>query len=102
LLGVDADKYDVLAKECGSFYVSLSLLQRDVNVKWECLVVYGPAHHDASEMFLRDLDTKLCRTDLPILLAGDFNLIRSPADKNNDNIDVPLMSLFNDLLLTTN
>jgi hypothetical protein len=97
-LGVDADRYEVLAKELGGFYVSMTLLQKDINARWECLVVYGPAQHRESELFLRDVDVKLCQACCPIMIAGDFNLIRSTEDKNNANIDIGLMSPFNDFI----
>jgi hypothetical protein len=38
-LGVDSDRYEVLAKELGGFYVSMTLLQKYINARWECLVV---------------------------------------------------------------
>jgi exonuclease III len=98
LLGVDSDRYEVLAKELGGFFVSMTLLQKDINASWECLVVYGPVQHRESQLFLRDLDAKLCWVCCPIMIVGDFNLIRSTEDKNNTNIDIGLMNLFNDFI----
>jgi hypothetical protein len=76
----------------------MRLLQNNINTQWECFIVYGHAHHDESANFLRDLDVKICRTNVPFLIGGDFNLIRAMGDKNNDNIDVGLMTLFNDFI----
>src|SRR3954465_14304384 len=36
--------------------------------------------------------------NIPIVLGGDFNLIRSGADKNNRNIDWPRVTLFNNTI----
>jgi hypothetical protein len=35
------------------------------------------------------------RATLPLLLGGDFNLIRFVEDKNNNNLDQTLMDKFN-------
>jgi exonuclease III len=52
--------------------------------KWEVVVVYGHAHHDKSEAFL-ELSNKCQRTRVPIVIGGDFNLIRCAEDNNNDH-----------------
>ena len=36
------------------------------------------------------------RCPTPVVVAGDFNLIRSPDDKSSDNVDLPRMRMFND------
>ena len=59
-------------------------------------MVYGPADHSFSEDFLHDLDAKLRITNLPMMIAWDFNLIRSVGDKNNNLLDFSLMGFFND------
>ena len=98
LLRVDSEQFEVLCKESGSFYVSLTLKQVKNGKVWECIVVYGPADHTFSEDFLRDLDAKLCRTAIPVMIVGDFNLIHSARDKNNDRLDFNLMGFFNDFI----
>jgi endonuclease/exonuclease/phosphatase family metal-dependent hydrolase len=46
------------------------------------LIVYGAAQEDEKEDFLRDLG-EICREqDLPMLVVGDFNLLRDSTDKN--------------------
>lgn len=46
--------------------------------------------------FLAELHLKISNSLLPVVVGGDFNLIRSPDEKNNDQINFPGMQLFND------
>lgn len=57
--------------------------------------VYGPAVHADTQHFLDSLQAILERTLGAWVVAGDFNLIRGEADKNNSNINHALCSLFN-------
>jgi hypothetical protein len=59
------------------------------------VTVYGLAQHSLSAEFISELSRKCLRSTLPILLGGDFNLIRFAEDKNNSNIDQSLMDRFN-------
>ena len=60
--------------------------------------MYGPAHHDISPDFILEMSEKLLLTDKPVLIGGDFNLIRWPREKNNDNLHVGLMDMFNSFI----
>jgi hypothetical protein len=53
----------------------------------EFVGVYDHADHTRSPVFLQELEEVTSRTQYPVLVAGDFNLIRGIADKNNRNID---------------
>jgi endonuclease/exonuclease/phosphatase family metal-dependent hydrolase len=63
---------------------------------FEFIGVYGPADHARSRNFLEELEVKVSSTQYPVVVAGDFNLIRGSADKNNRNIDWTRVRLFND------
>jgi hypothetical protein len=58
--------------------------------------IYGPADHGRSRAFLEEVSTKVARTNTPLLMGGDFNLIRAACDKNNDHLNWRLMDLFNE------
>jgi hypothetical protein len=48
-----------------------------------------------SREFLVELAKKYDRTSVPIVMGGDFNLIRGRGDKNKQNINWGLVDLFN-------
>jgi hypothetical protein len=66
--------------------------------KFEIIGVYGPADHARSELFLQELEAKVNSCQHPVVVGGDFNLIRGPEDKSNDNINWPRVHLFNDCI----
>ena len=49
------------------------------------MVVYGPADHSLSPFFLDEISNKVESYTLPLLIGGDFNLLRYPTDKNTNN-----------------
>jgi hypothetical protein len=59
------------------------------------IIVYGPAHHDQSANFISELSRKCMFVTLPLVIGGDFNLIRTSCDKNNSNVNPVLMNMFN-------
>ncbi|XP_073362962.1 uncharacterized protein [Aegilops tauschii subsp. strangulata] len=68
---------------------------------WVIVSVYGPADHARSAYFLGEITTLVGAkraANLPVVVGGDFNLIRSGADKNNGNIDWARVSLFNNAI----
>jgi hypothetical protein len=60
--------------------------------------VYDPADHARSSKFLVDLEAKVQRSAFPVVVLGDFNLIRGAQDKNNSNINWSLVNAFNDTI----
>ena len=54
--------------------------------------------HRRSPTFLAELQWKVTASLLHVVVGGDFNLIRSPDEKNNDRINLPRMQLFNDCI----
>lgn len=48
--------------------------------------------------FLEELQDKCVNLGLPVVFAGDFNLIRKVEDKSSDCINFSLMNQFNDFI----
>ncbi|KAI4983888.1 hypothetical protein ZWY2020_025754 [Hordeum vulgare] len=96
LLGVKDTTFEVEYKDQGEFFLSMEVWERDVNFKWEVIVVYGMADHTRSQAFLDELHQKIEAETLPIIIAADFNLLWFPLDKNNAWVDIPSMQYFND------
>ncbi|KAI4980854.1 hypothetical protein ZWY2020_021339 [Hordeum vulgare] len=76
LLGVRADAFSVEDMAQGEFFVSMAITDRRVHLSWEVSIVYGPADHGRSAEFLAELENKVERCTTPVVVAGDFNLIR--------------------------
>jgi hypothetical protein len=98
LLGIRDDSFEVGAIRQGNFFLSASLFHRETKFKFEFIGVYGPADHTRSHQFLADLESKVAACQLPFAVLGDFNLIRGAQDKNNSNINWPLVNAFNDTI----
>jgi hypothetical protein len=95
LMGVNEDRSEVEEIDMVEYFMSMVLRNRLTNLRWELITVYGPAQHSQSTDFIVELFRKCMRVSLPVVLGGNFNLIRFASDKNNDNINQPLMDKFN-------
>ena len=62
------------------------------------VVVYGAAQTDRKPDFLAEL-VRICENEeLPMLVGGDFNIIRRQEEKNNDNFDARWPFIFNAII----
>jgi hypothetical protein len=62
------------------------------------IAVYGAAQENEKEVFLSEL-VRMCGTESePLLLGGDFNIIRGPDEKNNNRFNERWPSLFNAII----
>jgi hypothetical protein len=87
LMGVHEDTFEVLAWKEGRFFIQADVLQLDSSCRWSFICVYGPADHRRSPDFLAEFTATIHACTLPVVVGGDFNLIRGSEDKNNDNIN---------------
>ncbi|XP_073361240.1 uncharacterized protein [Aegilops tauschii subsp. strangulata] len=98
LLGVKDATFEVGSMDRGGFFVSMEIFERALNFKWEVIAVFGRADHRRSEAFLAELRRKVAAAQLQVVVGGDFNLIRSEEDKNNNLVNFPRMQMFNDCI----
>jgi exonuclease III len=98
LLGVNEDSFEVIEWNSGVFFISVAVLQLDTNKTWTFFLVYGRADHRRTPDFLAELSAAIMACPHPLVVGGDFNLIRGPLDKNNDNINWPRVHRFNDFI----
>jgi len=62
------------------------LRHKEVDFKFNLISVYGPTQLDLKMQFLSEL-VRVCSKDtLPIVIGGDFNIIRSPDEKTMKTI----------------
>jgi hypothetical protein len=60
--------------------------------------VYGLAQHDLLGDFIMELSEFCDDVSVPMVLGGDFNLIRDDKDMNKGQGDPKLMDLFNNFI----
>jgi len=71
------------------------LRHKEDDFKFNLIAVYGPAQADRKSNFLSEL-VRVCSKDtLPMVIGGDFNIIRRPYEKNIDNFNDRWPFLFN-------
>jgi hypothetical protein len=95
LLGIDLDVFDIGAIDEGEYYVKFHLCNKDNYFKWALVAIYGPAQTHLKEQFLAELVHMTSHERLPILMGGDFNILRHAHEKNKDNFEHRWPFLFN-------
>jgi hypothetical protein len=83
LLGIIDECFEVVFWRKGSFFISADILQCNNNLKWRFMLVYGPTDHVRTPEFLGELEQEVSKCQLPIVVGGDFNLVRRAEDKSN-------------------
>lgn len=63
---------------------------------WHLVVIYGTAYNEYKVEFIAELHDILEDSSYPILLYGDFNLVRSADDKSTGVVNSHYTFLFND------
>ena len=86
----------------GDFSVKFRVRSKLDGFLWSLVAVYGAAQPEFKPDFLVDL-VRICGDEnLPILLGGDFNIIRRREEKNNDNFDGRWSMMFNMIIESLN
>jgi exonuclease III len=92
----DANLFVCSASTSSRHLLSLDLSLTVVNSSFRFTNVYAPCDRSAKADFLIDLASHDPGDSRPWIIAGDFNLTRDPADRNNDNFSAAEASMFND------
>jgi hypothetical protein len=95
LLGVDLQIFYIGAIDEGDHYIKFYLCNKSDDFKWALVVVYGPAQPERKENFLAELVHMCSHEILPLLMGGDYNILRHPFEKNNDRYNNRWPFLFN-------
>lgn len=86
--------------ETGDFCVKMYVKTKADGFKWILVGVYGAAQDALKPDFLAEL-VRICDSDnLPMLVEGDFNIIRRQEDKNNNNFNARWPFIFNAIIET--
>jgi hypothetical protein len=98
LVGVNVENFDIADISQGDFYIKFRLRNKIDNFEWVLIAVYGAAQNEFNEGFLRELVHTISNEKNPVLVGGDFNIIRSPNEKNNERYDNHWPFLFNAII----
>jgi hypothetical protein len=98
LVGFNAQTVRIMNVISGDRCVKFHLVNKSGEFEWSLVVVYGAAQEAQKGEFLPEL-VRMCKNDnLPMLVGGDFNIIRHQEEKNNDNFNVRWPFIFNAII----
>lgn len=78
------------------FCASVMLTNKMSGFSFKAVVVYGSPYEEGKQAFLEELHTVIGAWQGPMIIGGDFNLVRSTADKSNGIVNFKWVDLFND------
>jgi hypothetical protein len=87
LLGVDQRMFDLGSIDEREMYIKFQSCNKSEGYKWALAAVYGPAQATHKEKFLAELVRMCSQEKLPLIMGGDYNILRHPYEKNNPNYD---------------
>jgi hypothetical protein len=87
LLGVGTDTIEIMARSGGDYHIKLHIHNRVDNFMWSLVAVYGAAQEEYKADFLRELVNMAKDNPHPILIGGDFNLLRFHHEKSKGQFD---------------
>jgi hypothetical protein len=98
LCGVKKDLYDVGSFQQGEYMLQMNLWDKMNRIKWNFLVVYGAADEENKLDFLSELSSFCSRNKEPILIGGDFNILRYSSERNRPGGNFRHSDTFNNLI----
>jgi hypothetical protein len=98
LVGFDADIFDVREKDLGEFMIRILVIHKESGFIWNFINVYGAAQNDQKHKFLSELSAFCSKCSHPMLIGGDFNILRNESDKNKPGGTNRWSSLFNSII----
>jgi hypothetical protein len=98
LTGINNDSLIVTKVISGDSCVKFHLKIKKDNFEWALVAVYGAAQDRQKPAFLAEL-VRICENEtLPLMVGGDFNIIRRKEEKNNDNFYTRWPFIFNAII----
>ena len=81
LIGINIDTLQVKNVDVGDFCVKLFLRSKNDGFDWVLVSVYDAAQEEHKPQFLSELVRLYENETLPMMVGGDFNIIRKPEEK---------------------
>lgn len=77
------------------YSVSLMVEDKLTSFCWKLIVVYGSPYDSGKVDFINELHSIMSKWQGPMVIGGDFNLVRSSAEKSNGIVDFRWVDIFN-------
>ena len=98
LVGFNSSSFSIQSVVRGDFCVKFHVRSKRDGFLWSLVVVYGAAQDDKKPEFLAEL-VRICEGEtVPMLVGGDFNIIRREEEKNNSNFNARWPVIFNSII----
>jgi exonuclease III len=98
LVGLDADVFDIRQVDKGDFMIKVLMAHKESGFIWNFINVYGAAQNEYKQVFLTELASFCSNCKHPMLIGGDFNILRKDSDKNKPGGTNCWSSLFNSII----
>jgi exonuclease III len=88
--------FELLHHYIDDYSITSTFSLRSENLTFSLINVYGPCTHDLKAGFLLSLEQIFATLVGPVAIIRDFNLLRAPRDKSNDNFNLAEATIFNE------
>jgi exonuclease III len=86
LCRVKKENFDIVKVIEHDFAIEAEVLGKKLNINLRLITIYGPAHEEKREQFLRELSNMCAKNDLPVIVGGDFNILRYSSEKTKPSV----------------
>lgn len=95
-----SDRFDVEHYSFGRYHIRVQVMDKKLKKPYAIVIVYGAAQEEHKDEFLIELGAACADQQLPLLIGGDFNIIRFDADKNTRRRKSKRTDMFNAIIDT--
>ena len=89
------ERFEVKKVVVGEYTLVAHVYDKKIKKELTIATVYGPAHEDKKEAFITELSQLCSSQNQPLLIGGDFNIMRFSDDKNKSFLGNKFTDLFN-------
>jgi hypothetical protein len=94
--GVNSDVFEVHRWTARKFSMSCDVTSKSDKFRCRITTMYGVAYDEKKQEFINELHDSMTESLDPLLIGGDFNLVRSQKDKNIGRVDQQWCDKFNE------
>jgi hypothetical protein len=100
LCGIRKENFDIDKVTEHEFAIEVEAVDKKCHNRLRLVTIYGPAQVEKKEKFLTDLSTICAKGDLPLIVGGDFNILRFSDEKNKSFCANRYSEMFNWIINT--